>query len=267
MGSAKDLLEVLDLEETAAGYRARSVETGGPMVFGGQILAQVVVAAARSVPEQEVKTVHVVFARAASPERELELQVEPLHVGRSFGSLTIRVAQGERGCAHATVLTSAPEPDRIRHATRMPEVPGPGASAPRPESLLAPGELRVVGDVDVDDPELTGPPEYPLWFRSPGLPKELCLHQALLADATDGHLIATAMRPHAGVGQAQAHRSLQTGVVAHTLSFHDPIDLDAWHLIAHESTWAGRGRAHGRANVFRGDGRLVASFVQDALLR
>lgn len=267
MGAAQDLLEVLELESTESGFRARNLETGTNVVFGGQILAQVIVAAASTVPAQEVKTIHAVFARAARPDVPLELDVVPFHLGRTLGSLTIIVRQGERRCAHFTVLTSVCEPDLIRHAATMPEVEGPDAAAPRPGSLLAPGELRVVGDVDVMDPELVGPAEYPIWFRSPGLPKQLAIHQALLADATDGHLIGTAMRPHSGVGQAMAHQSIHTGVVGHTLSFHDPIDLDIWHLIAHESIWTGRGRAHGRANVFRQDGQLVASFVQDAIVR
>ncbi|MBW2244563.1 MAG: thioesterase family protein [Deltaproteobacteria bacterium] len=267
MGAAQALLEVLELEPSETGFLARSLATGTDVVFGGQLLAQAVVAAARTVPAQEVKTLHGVFARAARPDAPLEFDVIPFHTGRTLSSLTIVARQGDRRCAHFTVLMSASESDLVRHAARMPEVGEPDAAAERPASLLAPGELRVVGDVDVMDPDRVGPAEYAIWFRSPGLPKQLSIHQALLADATDGHLIGTAMRPHPGVGQAMAHQSIQTGVVGHTLSFHDPIDLDEWHLIAHESPWAGRGRAHGRAHVFRQDGRLVASFVQDAILR
>ena len=75
------------------------------------------------------------------------------------------------------------------------------------------------------------------------------------------------MRPHAGVGQAQAHRSLSTGVISHTLTFHEPVSAADWMLLSHQSPYAGHGRSYGRADVFRADGQLVASFVQDAMIR
>ena len=64
-----------------------------------------------------------------------------------------------------------------------------------------------------------------------------------------------------------SHVSISTSVLSHTLTFHEPIDPGAWHLLAHESPYAGRGRTYGRANVFTEDGRLVASFVQDNMVR
>jgi acyl-CoA thioesterase len=64
-----------------------------------------------------------------------------------------------------------------------------------------------------------------------------------------------------------SHVSISTSVLSHTLTFHEPIDATAWHLLAHESPYAGRGRSYGRANIFTEDGRLVASFVQDNMVR
>ena len=75
------------------------------------------------------------------------------------------------------------------------------------------------------------------------------------------------MRPHAGVGQAQAHRSVSTGVLGHTLTFHEPFRADEWLLLSHHGSYAGRGRCYGRGDVFRADGTLVASFVQDGMIR
>ena len=91
--------------------------------------------------------------------------------------------------------------------------------------------------------------------------------QALLAYATDGFLIGTAMRPHEGIGQALSHVSISTSVLSHTLTFHEPIDASQWHLLAQESPYAGRGRSYGRANIFSDDGQVVASFVQDNMIR
>ena len=93
----------------------------------------------------------------------------------------------------------------------------------------------------MSDPELTGPPELDVWSRFPGAPDDPMVDQALLAFATDGFLIGTAMRPHAGVGQSQAHVTVTTGVVGHTLTFHEPSAARDWLLLSHHSPYAGHG--------------------------
>src|SRR5439155_16417674 len=114
--------------------------------------------------------------------------------------------------------------------------------------------IRIAGDADVTDPSRTGPPDLDVWMRFAGAPDDRGLGQALLAFATDGFLIGTAMRPHDGVGQAQAHVSISTGVLSHTLTFHEPFDAGDWMLLSHHSTYAGHGRCYGGANVFNADG-------------
>ena len=93
------------------------------------------------------------------------------------------------------------------------------------------------------------------------------MNQALLAYASDGFLIATAMRPHEGIGQSMAHVSVATTVLTQTLTFHEPFRAGDWLLLDQRSTYAGRGRSHGAADVFTADGRLVASFTQDNMVR
>jgi acyl-CoA thioesterase II len=127
--------------------------------------------------------------------------------------------------------------------------------------------VRVAGGVDVADPAAVGPADLDVWTRFVGAPDDPTIDQALLAFATDGFLIGTAMRPHDGVGQAQAHVTVSTGVVSHTLTFHEPAPAREWLLLSHHSPYAGRGRSYGAAAVFRADGALVASFVQDAMIR
>ena len=163
------------------------------------------------------------------------------------------------------MLLHAPDPDLIRHADAPPAV----AAA---ESLPARGQvpwwdIRYDPAVDINDPDAVGPATLDVWSRFPGAPSDLVTSQALLAYASDGFLIATAMRPHPGVGQALAHVSVSTTVLTQTLSFHDPFEAGSWLLLAHESPYAGRGRSYGRANVFTADGRLVASYVQDNMVR
>jgi acyl-CoA thioesterase II len=129
-------------------------------------------------------------------------------------------------------------------------------------------EMRIAGGADYinsDHPLL--PPQTNLWLRDTAPIEGDLANQALLCASTGTMLIGTAMLPHRGIGQDQAHRTISTGVVGHTIAFHEPFDLNDWLLLAQESVYAGRGRVHGRARVFDGRGQLVASYVQDAIIR
>lgn len=258
---------MLDLEPAGEGvFRANHLDSGHGVVFGGQLLAQSLVAAARSVPDKEVLSLHNVFARGASFDQPLDVTVEPMQSGRAFASVTVTTSQGGRICTRAVVLLHDPNPDLIRHADEAPKVEGPGdlAAAAHGEGWW---DIRVVGGVDIGDPEAVGPADLQVWTRFPGAPDDRATAQALLAYASDGFLIGTAMRPHAGVGQSMAHVSISTTVLTQTLTFHEPFRADEWLLLDHHSDYAGRGRSHGRASVFDAGGRLVASFSQDNMIR
>jgi acyl-CoA thioesterase-2 len=267
MVAIKELIGALALEPAGPDrYRAENADTGHAVIFGGQLLAQAIVAGAAGHDGKAVKTVHTIFARSGSPDAPVEIAVDPMHAGRAFASSTVTISQGDRLCARSQVLLTADEPDFIRHAD-----PAPGLRPPADgDAVGGSGDWRIsiVDGVDVGPPELVGPPVLDVWTRFEGAPSgEPLVDQAMLAFATDGFLIGTAMRPHAGVGQQQAHVSLSTGVISHTLTFHEPFSAGEWLLLSHRSTYAGRGRAYGRADVFRTDGALVASFVQDAMIR
>jgi acyl-CoA thioesterase II len=247
-------------------YRATNLESEHNVVFGGQLLGQSVMAALAGQEGKVVKTIHTVFARGASPEAGLEISVERMHSGRSIASSTVTISQGDRLCTRSLVLLSADEDDIIRHADtpRSGSTPDDIAGHVRGEGVW---EIGVVGDIDLSDPDEVGPPELDVWIRFAGAPDDPAIDQALVAYSTDGFLIGTAMRPHAGVGQAQAHRTLSTGVLSHTLTYHEPCPASQWHLLEQWSSYAGRGRSYGRGDIFRADGQLAASFVQDAMIR
>jgi acyl-CoA thioesterase len=213
-----------------------------------------------------VKSIHTVFARGGALDQPLDIDVEAMHTGRALASAAVTVRQGERLCTRSLVLLSAVEPDLIRHGVDAPKV-APPEEAPAGPAGEGFWEVRIVDGVDLSDPAAVGPPELFVWIRFPGAEAKGVVGQALLAYATDGFLIATAMRPHEGIGQAMSHVSISTSVLSHTLTFHEPIDPGAWHLLAQESPYAGRGRSYGRANIFSADGRVVASFVQDNMIR
>jgi acyl-CoA thioesterase len=266
MVATADLLAALELERSGPDrYRAANLPAAHGVVFGGQLLAQAIAAARLGHDDKRVKTLHTVFARGARPDEPLDVAVDPMQAGRTFASATVTISQGERLCARSIVLLDVDEPDLIRHA----DAP---AQRSRPEEASAAGdegdwEIRVVGGVDIADPDAVGPAELDVWTRFRGAPDDPATGQALLAFSTDGFLIGTAMRPHAGVGQAQAHRTLSTGVISHTLTFHEPVSAADWLLLSHRCPYAGHGRTYGRADVFDAGGALVASFVQDAMVR
>jgi acyl-CoA thioesterase-2 len=260
------LVGALDLEPAGpARYRAGNADTGHGVIFGGQLLAQSVVAGLAGHDGKRVKTVHTVFARSGRPDAPVEISVDRMHDGRAFASSTVTISQGDRLCTRSLVLLTADEPDFIRHADPAPDAPGPDAAA-RGDGEGA-WQVHIAGDVDIDDPDAVGPADLDVWTRFVGAPGDPGVDQALLAFATDGFLIATAMRPHAGVGQAQAHVTVSTGVISHTLTFHEPAPAGEWLLLSHHSPYAGHGRSYGTADVFRGDGALVASYVQDGMIR
>lgn len=267
MHAIDDLVGMLALEPTGSDrYRAENLRSAHGVVFGGQLLAQSIAAGRAGHDGKAVKTVHTVFARSGLPDVPLDITVERMHEGRAFASSTVTISQGDRLCTRSLVLLSADEADFIRHADDAPGLapPAPPAGTGGP---MGDWHIQVVDDVDITDPDLVGPPDLDVWTRFHGAPDDPATGQALLAFATDFFLIGTAMRPHPGVGQSQAHVSISTGVITHTLTFHEPCSVAEWMLLSHHGVHAGHGRSYGRANVFRADGALVASYVQDAMIR
>ena len=112
-------LEALSLEEVGTDrYRASNLRSDHDVVFGGQLLAQSVMAGLAGQEGKSVKTIHTVFARGASPGAPLDIVVDRMHGGRSVASSTVTVSQADRLCTRSLVLLSAAEDDVIRHADR-----------------------------------------------------------------------------------------------------------------------------------------------------
>ena len=238
-----------------------------PVVFGGQIMGQMIVAASRYQPAKSVRSLHVIFARAGTVDLPVEITLDPFHSGRAFGSIEAIAAQGDRILSRGLLLVDSAERDVIRHQTPKLPVGGPQLTPPVPTSDHPGVEVRVVDSVDLMTPAATGAPELFVWLRFNDVPDEPAMHQALLSWYTDPFLLGAAMRPHEGIGLAHAHETLSTGVITHTLTFHEPFCADTWLLIANRSLHAGGGRTYGEGHVFTEDGKLVASFVQTNMIR
>jgi uncharacterized protein (DUF427 family)/acyl-CoA thioesterase len=267
-GDAVELLRLIDVEDEgdgrfvgpAYGYNARNV------VEGGQLLATAIVAASKSVPGQRVTQASMVFGKAAAFDALIELTVELPRAGRSFSTARVQVAQGDVGRAEGLLLMGADAPEVFHDAVAMPDVAGP-ESATTVDWGVTGRELRVVDAAYDPDPDRVGEPEIFTWVRFREAPARDDLHAALLAQSMGHWTIAAAMRPHVGFGERDAHRTLSTGVMAINVAFHDPVDVSEWLLYSTRAIWSGRGLAQGDGRVFTRDGRLVASFTTQVMIR
>ena len=268
-GDASDLVDVLDVRPAGGGRYVGVARRDWrrSVVEGSQMLGQAIVAAGRHAPDRRAVSSHMVFMRAADGGRPLEVDLEELSAGRTFTTVSVRVGQGGRACAAGTLLLDATAPDVVRHGVRPPDVPGPYDCEPYDMAVTG-RDIRIVDGAYTDDPAApVGPPTLDAWVRFHDVPDDRHLHAALLAQFT-GHLsIAAALRPHEGIGQREAHRTLSTAVNAITLAVHGDVRADRWMLYRHHSTFAGDGMTHAECRVHDESGGLVASFGVDAMVR
>jgi acyl-CoA thioesterase II len=165
------------------------------------------------------------------------------------------------------MLLDATAPEIVRHTVASPDVPSPSA-CPSLDMGVTGRDIRVVDGAYTNDPDVpAGPPTIDCWVRFAQLPDDPPLHAGLLAQFTGHMSIASALRPHEGIGQSAAHRTLSMGINAINLSFHRAVRADEWMLYHHESTFAGDGMTHAECRVYDEDGDLLASFTVEAMVR
>ncbi len=267
-GDVGDLIRLIDVEPIGDQvYRAPpSPSSQRGVVDGQQILAAAIVAAGKAEPSKRVADAHLVFSRTASVEVPLDFGVRPIHSGRTLATVSVDARQGERVCAPGLVLLDNDADDLIAGSLPMPDLPGPDAATPVDMGVVG-RDLRVVDDAYSPDPDRVGPPEIHAWARSEGVPSRADLHRALVAQLSGHFHIAAAMRPHAGVGEVQAHRTLSTGNLAITITFHADADVGDWLLFTNRNTHAGRGLTYGTSEVFTRSGTHVASYAVQGMVR
>lgn len=259
-----DLVACLELAEVEPGMvEGENLDIGYHRVFGGQILAQVLTAAAMASPEKSVKSLHILFPREGDTAAPMRYRIERLQEGRTFGTTEVVASQGGKVIAAAVLSMHADEPGL--HRSDAPPAVGPPEEAVATELGMVPWETRLVGGVDLSDPG-AGEPRLDWWLRTPPVGDDRHVHQALLAHATDLTLIGTALRPFEGVSQADSTVTLHTAVTSHTLWFHQPFRVDDWLLLTQHSPVVANGRSFGRGDVYAGR-ELVVSFAQEAMVR
>ena len=268
-GDASQLIDILNVRPDGDN-RYTSVARASHLravAEGSQMLGQAIVAAGRHAPGRRAVSAHMIFTRPADAARPLAFDVRELSNGRSFATLAIDALQEDRRCASASLLLDVTAADLIRHAAAPPDVPGPSACDPYDMAVTG-RDVRVVDGAYTDDPEApVGPPVIDAWVRFRDVPDDPCLHAGLLAQFTGHMSIAAALRPHRGVGQREAHRTISTAINAIGLSLHADVRADRWMLYHHVSTFAGDGMTRSECRVHDEEGHLLASFSVDAMVR
>ncbi len=277
-----ELLELLRLERIEHNlFRGQSQDLGWGQVFGGQVLGQALSAAEQTVPEgRVVHSLHGYFLRPGDVARPIVYDVDRIRDGKSFTTRRVVAIQGgkaifnmaasfqiaEEGFDHQDPMPEAPEPDQFlsevdlarRFIERIPAPMREMATAERPI------EIRPVDPINPLKPK-PGPPNRMVWYRTAdALPDDPSTHQYLLAYASDFHFLTTAMRPH---GVSWLTPGMQVASLDHAMWFHRPFRMDEWLLYVVDSPSASGARGLARGRFFDRRGRLVASTMQEGLMR
>ncbi len=272
------VVRLLDLEAIEVNiFRGRSPDESLQRVFGGQVAGQALVAAARTVePDRTVHSLHAYFLRAGDPKVPILYQVDRIRDGRSFTTRRVVGIQHGRAIFNLAASFHLHEPG-FEHELTMPEVAAP-ESLPDWKTQWAPvaegiGE-RWERPRAIDLRYASGLPfmragtstmRQQVWLRADGkLPDDHVLHTCLLTYASDMTLLDTTLLPH---GTSSLDQSIQLASLDHAMWFHQPFRADDWLLYDQETTAASGGRGLARGSVFRRDGVLVASVVQEGLIR
>ena len=277
-----DLVDLLALERLDRDlFRGNSQDLGWGAIFGGQVLGQALSAAAQTVPsDRTVHSLHGYFIRAGDLRRPIIYSVDRLRDGKSFGTRRVDAVQ-EGEAIFSLEASFQVEEEGLEHQDPMPDVPPPEALRSERELALAfadrlPAAFRAIATaerpieirpVDLRNPlaPKAHPPARKLWYRTVDkLPDDPALHRYLLAYASDFSFLGTALDPH---GVSWLTPKMQVASLDHAMWFHRSFRVDEWLLYDVESPNASGGRGLVRGRFFDREGRLVASTIQEGLIR
>ncbi|MCP3999519.1 MAG: acyl-CoA thioesterase II [Gammaproteobacteria bacterium] len=277
-----DLLSLLRPEKIKEDvFRGESRDIGTPQVFGGQVLAQALAAAAQTVEaKRSPHSLHAYFLRRGDVGAPIDYEVDRARDGASFSNRRIVAVQEGRQIFHMAASFQRVETG-VEHHAEMPDVPGPGGLTDRfdvdaavlaqlhekMQSYLSrkrPFMVRPVRQLDFLKPEKLEPVKH-VWIRSvDALADDLLLHQLLLAYVSDYELLGTATLPH-GVNFTSSNTQMAS--LDHALWFHRDFRIDQWLLFSFDSPNTSGARGLARSMVFTEQGELVASSAQEGLIR
>ena len=282
MKHVAELLRLLELERLEVNlFRGQSRSVGSTRVFGGQVLAQSLAAAMQTVPEdRHVHSLHGYFVLPGDLDIPILFEVDRIRDGGSFTTRAVRAIQNGQAIFFLTASFQL-EQTGFDHQVEMPEV------LPPEELVSYEGMARQFGDqlpenvrrlLSIERPLEFRPVEFlnpfahekyapvrNVWLRTKGeMPDDRQIQSLVLAYTSDYNLLTTALLPH---GRATDYRKIQMASLDHAMWFHRPFRVDEWLLYSIDSPSASGARGFTRGNIFDRQGKLVASVVQEGLLR
>ncbi|MFE9096274.1 acyl-CoA thioesterase [Streptomyces sp. NPDC007264] len=283
----QELLDLLDLEQIEENiYRGQSRSAVVPRVFGGQVAAQALVAAGRTVPaDRHAHSLHAYFLRTGDPGAPIVYEVDRIRDGRSFTTRRVVAVQHGKPIFGLSASFQTDE-EGLDHQTPMPPAPDPATLPTSPERLrgyhhLAPDvverfiQAREAIDLRyADEPPFGrfGEPREPhsqVWFRTNGKLEgaidEPLLHVVLATYVSDMTLLDSVLLAHGRGGWAVG--DVVGASLDHAMWFHRPFRADEWLLYDQESPSTHGGRGLGQARIYTQDGRLAISVIQEGVVR
>ncbi len=282
MKHISELLNLLDLERLEVNlFRGESKTVGSARVFGGQVMAQALSAAMRTVPEDRfVHSFHGYFVLPGDLDIPIIFQVDRIRDGGSFTTRAVKAIQKGHAIFHLTASFQLDQ-EGFDHQVEMPKVLN------YDELVSYDGMARQFGDqlpkniqkiLSIERPIEFRPVEFlnpfasevyepirNVWLKTKGeMPEDRRQNDLVLAYASDYNLLTTALFPH---GKAIDHRNLQIASLDHAMWFHRPFRADEWLLYSIDSPSASGARGFTRGHIWNTEGKLVASVVQEGLMR
>ncbi|MEV3993109.1 acyl-CoA thioesterase II [Streptomyces sp. NPDC049837] len=281
-----DLLDLLDLERIEQDiFRGESRSAIVPRVFGGQVAAQALVAAGRTVPEDRLAhSLHAYFLRAGDPGAPIVYTVDRIRDGRSFTTRRVVAVQHGQPIFHLSASFQTYE-DGLEHQAEMPPAPDPDTLPTAAEILpryadrfvhpdtvdrlleaRAAVDLRYVEEPPYGTAGVRREPRSQVWFRTNGkLADDPLLHVCLATYVSDMTLLDSVLLAHGRGGWAVG--DVVGASLDHAMWFHRPFRADEWLLYDQESPSASGGRGLGQARIYTQDGRLAISVIQEGVVR
>ncbi|WP_432039591.1 acyl-CoA thioesterase II [Streptomyces cucumeris] len=283
------LLELLDLERIERDI-FRGTSDAAPMVprvFGGQVAAQALVAAGRTVPEdRSAHSLHAYFLRPGDPGAPIVYTVDRIRDGRSFTTRRVVAVQHGQPIFHLSASFQAYE-EGFEHQEPMPDVPDP-LSLPTTEELLprykdlirpevsrrmlmsrAAVDLRYVDEPPYGSVGRLREAKSRVWFRTngklDGVADDPLLHVCLATYVSDMTLLDSVLLAHGRGGWVVG--DIVGASLDHAMWFHRPFRVDDWLLYDQESPSASGGRGLAKGRIFSADGRLAVSVIQEGVMR
>ncbi len=275
------LIKIIDLEQTGeTSFHGSSIDIGLRHIFGGQVLAQAIVAACRTEKQKHMHSLHAHFFLPGDLSIPINYEVSVVREGRSFSTKQVVALQYDRPIFSMTASFQAEE-SGFEHQVDIPEIPDPEQVDPGTElrayyasklparyqglfTIPLPIEIRYIPPPEYIDPKKL-PPNRCAWIKTiDNLPDDPVLHNSILAYSSDFGILETAMLPH---GVSYMQEDILAASLDHSIWFHRDFKIDEWLLFSMESPCAANARGFCRCTVFTQSGKLVASIAQEGLIR